>query len=112
MSTEAKHTPGHLSQMPWHSGDGYSWGGDVIVSFGAIAINLGSGRNYVDLQNILSLGTLLAAAPELAEAGSDLIREFDNIYDVDDGRANIPGDLMALVDKLRAAIAKTERSAQ
>ncbi|CDP50679.1 hypothetical protein [Devosia sp. DBB001] len=51
---------------------------------------------------------LIAAAPELLEAGSALIREFDNIYDVDDGRANIPGDLMALVDKLRAVVAKAE----
>lgn len=65
MGENVKHTPGAVSQLPWHDGDGYSWGGDVIVSFGERAINLG---NSTHSGETLSLARLIAAAPDLLEA--------------------------------------------
>lgn len=64
-SDTAKHTPGVVSQLPWHDGDGYSWGGDIIVSFGDRAINLG---NSTHSGETLHLARLIAAAPDLLVA--------------------------------------------
>lgn len=57
---ESKHTPGHVSQTPKHTGDGYDWGGDWIVTIGDTSINLGFGG--------ADLAHLIAAAPEMLEA--------------------------------------------
>lgn len=65
-----KHTPGSVSQMPWHDGDGYSWGGDVIVSFGCRAINLGSSGHSGEA---LKLAHLIAAAPELLSVAKRIL---------------------------------------
>lgn len=64
------HTPGQVSVMPRHNGDGYSWGGDVVVSFGEQAINLGASR-HSNCETV-KLARLIAAAPELLEALEDL----------------------------------------
>lgn len=118
MASEVKHTPG-----PWRVGyrslhilaDNAKAGGDAMIcdirgwgyltgkGHGALGL---SPEQAAEIQD--ANARLIAAAPELLEAGSALIREFDNIYDVDDGRANIPGDLMVFVDKLRAVVAKAE----
>lgn len=63
---------GHVSVMPFHSGDGYSWGGDVVVSFGERAINLGAAR-HSNCETV-KLARLLAAAPAL-KAERDALRE-------------------------------------
>ena len=34
-----------VSQLPWHDGDGYSYGGDVILTIGERSINLGAFDN-------------------------------------------------------------------
>lgn len=33
-----------MSQMPWINGDGYSWGGEAIVTIGECAIMVGAGK--------------------------------------------------------------------
>lgn len=52
---------GIVSQLPYHHGDGYGWGGDIIVTFGSQSINLGAG-------NVLPLARMLAAAPDMLTA--------------------------------------------
>lgn len=59
---------GQVAQMPFHDGDGYSWGGDIVVSFGERAISFGSSQSFSERQDILALARLIAAAPEMAKA--------------------------------------------
>lgn len=33
-----------VSQLPFHDGDGYSWGGDIILTIGERALHFGSGK--------------------------------------------------------------------
>lgn len=49
-------TKAGLHQMPVHMGDGWSWGGDWILSIGEQAFNLGPGDNGRQIgQRIVSL---------------------------------------------------------
>lgn len=57
----AQQTRGAVSQMPTHSGDGWEFGGDIIVTFGDFSINLGS-------RPPAGLAPQIAAAPEMLEA--------------------------------------------
>lgn len=65
---ELQFTPGQVAEMPFHDGDGYSWGGDIIVTFGSRAINFGTSQNYNERQKLLALARMAASAVELAEA--------------------------------------------
>jgi len=38
-----------LSHFPVHSGDGFGWGGEPVISFGPLAIQLGEGQLQEDL---------------------------------------------------------------
>lgn len=98
--SESKHTTGVVSQMPWHNGDGYCWGGDIVVSFGDRAINLGSATLSVQHEEILKLARLIAAAPELLAAAAYLA-SWDHCW---------PGNinLETAASMARAAIAKAE----
>lgn len=78
--------------MPYHDGDGYSWGGDIIVSFGFRSINLG---NSTHSGETMKLAHLIAAAPDLLEA----LKIAQLWLDVD-GRYDMQG--------INAAIAKAE----
>jgi hypothetical protein len=66
---------GIVAEMPWHNGNGYAWGGDVIVSFGKKAINLGSSTLYNQHQEIRELANLIAAAPEMRDMLRKLLDE-------------------------------------
>lgn len=46
-----KLTRAHVSQLPWRDGDGYSWGGEAILSIGNLAIMIGSGKDALALAN-------------------------------------------------------------
>lgn len=37
---------GQVSYLPQHDGDGYGYGGDCIVTFGPIALNLGRPKEW------------------------------------------------------------------
>lgn len=69
----ADFTRGLVSTLPSHNGDGYSWGGDIILSFGEWAVNFGTSQNYSERQRLLVLARLLAAAPTMLEALRDLL---------------------------------------
>lgn len=64
-----KHTPGLVSYLPSFSGDGYNYGGGIVVSFGDVSIQLGglSPTSGYD-EKVVSLARLIAAAPELLGA--------------------------------------------
>ena len=62
MTETVKHTPGKISRLPVHNGDGYSWGGDLLVTFVDQSVNLGCGRGAE------KLATLIASAPEMLDA--------------------------------------------
>lgn len=68
-------TPGVVARLPWNNGDGYRWGGDVIVCFGERAINLGGD------QDSEPLARLIAAAPALVEALKDALAGWRYIRD-------------------------------
>jgi hypothetical protein len=38
-----------VSQMPFHDGDGYSWGGDAVLTIGERSFHFGSGKGARDL---------------------------------------------------------------
>jgi len=40
-----------VSRMPYHDGDGYSWGGETILTIGDRSINFGSGNEANKLAN-------------------------------------------------------------
>lgn len=56
---------GEVSKLPAHSGDGYSWGGDVIVTFGKRSINLGTSHKHHEMKQIEALAHQIAAAGEM-----------------------------------------------
>lgn len=45
----SKLTKAYVSQMPWRDGDGYSYGGEVILNIGDKALLIGSGRDAREL---------------------------------------------------------------
>jgi hypothetical protein len=61
--------PGIVSSLPEHIGDGFTWGGDLIVTFGDLSICLGgqTATRGVD-PKVAALASLLAQAPALLEA--------------------------------------------
>jgi hypothetical protein len=65
MTTESKHTPGHISYLPCFTGDGYNYGGGLIVTFGDVSINLGGVDPQRGTYPNEKLAHLIAAAPEL-----------------------------------------------
>lgn len=108
MSTPAKHTPWRVKRIEYSKGMDVSFeivGGVNHVIAQTIMREKGDGWRDEAIKADEAHCHLMVCAPAMFSAGSALIREFDNIYDVDDGQGNIPGDLMALVGKLRAAIA-------
>lgn len=62
-----------LSHMPTHHGDGYGWGGDCILTIGEQSLNLGLGREAVDMaRRIVALWNAadeLGLTTEAIEAG-------------------------------------------
>lgn len=66
-----KWTPGLVSRLPRHNGDGYYWGGDVIVTFEGSSINLGPAPEAE------SLGHLIAASPALYKALKEALSDLD-----------------------------------
>lgn len=68
---ENKFITGFVSEMPVHDGDGYSWGGDVIVTIDGRSINLGSSQNNLLRLEIISLARLFASAPDFAAVARD-----------------------------------------
>jgi hypothetical protein len=89
------HTKGQVSFLPCFSGDGYGYGGGIVVTFGDMSVLLGedsSGRR-------LELARLIAAAPELLEACEAALEE---LYRVSPSLAH---------PKVRAAIAKAKGAA-
>lgn len=93
----AFYTPGIVSTLPVHDGDGYSWGGDTIVTFGDRSINLGTSQNYSACQAIRALAHLIAAAPELVGALQGLLPDFTGGIDPIESNAVI---------RARAALSK------
>lgn len=63
MEREGKRASGVVSRMPTHGGDGYSYGGEWVVSIGGRAIVLGAEDER--------LSRLIAAAPTILEALKD-----------------------------------------
>lgn len=39
----------HASQLPWQDGDGYSWGGEAVLTIGDRSIMIGAGKDSVAL---------------------------------------------------------------
>lgn len=39
----------YASQLPWRDGDGYSWGGEAVLTIGNKAIMIGAGKEAVAL---------------------------------------------------------------
>lgn len=66
-------TKGHISRQPIHRGDGYDWGGDLIVTLGATSINLG----YPD-QTTIELAHKIAAAEQMYEALKEVAHHADD----------------------------------
>ncbi len=56
-----------VSQLPWRNGDGYSWGGEVILSIGGTALLVGSGNP--DLRLAMEIARRWNAARR--DAGTD-----------------------------------------
>lgn len=44
-----KMTKAHAAQLPWRDGDGYSWGGEAILTIGGRAIMIGAGKESLAL---------------------------------------------------------------
>jgi hypothetical protein len=61
-----KTQPGQVSCLPTFNGDGYGYGGGIVVTFGDIAIQLG--ETSPNDQSRLELARLITAAPALVEA--------------------------------------------
>lgn len=67
-----------MSFLPVHSGDGYSYGGGVVVTVGKKAILLGEGTEAEVLgHHICGAFAARAAAPDLAKALSELLDAFE-----------------------------------
>jgi len=51
MATEqnSTHTPAVVSSLPSFSGDGYSYGGGALVTFGDVTVQFGAGRQALAL---------------------------------------------------------------
>ncbi len=83
-----------VSFLPHHEGDGYGWGGDMIVTIGAQSINLG--RNE-------KLGYLIANA---VNATADLRASLAEILDYRGGADTALHDDY-VVERAQAALAKS-----
>lgn len=44
-NTTAPRPTATVSRLPYHNGDGYSWGGDVLVTFGERSIFIGTNQD-------------------------------------------------------------------
>lgn len=82
--------PGIVSRLPFFDGDGYSWGGEIIVTFGAQSIKLGARQ--------IELATHLSAAPDLLVIAEMILAA---------ASIEIPSGIVGLAE---AAIAKTKRT--
>lgn len=85
--------PGTVIHLPSHSGDGYGWGGGVVVSIGGLAPPIG--EHYPQ-----GLPQLLAASP-------DLLAALEEILDYTGGADTALNDDF-VVDRARAAITKAK----
>lgn len=88
---------GFVAQTPVHDGDGYSWGGDIIVAVDGVALTLGTRQNYGERNKLLALAHKLAAAPDMLDA----------LEAVGWWLATVP-DSEAMRDRVLAAIMKAE----
>lgn len=52
------------AQMPWRDGDGYSWGGEAVLTIGERAVLFGSGREAFELAKEVALRWNEARASE------------------------------------------------
>ena len=88
---------GGVHFLPMYSGDGYGYGGGVIVTIGSLAIHMGEGSNAE------RVGHLLAAAPVLLEACQRTLEMLESIE-----AKTLVGDEGCLwgVEIVRHAIAK------
>jgi hypothetical protein len=95
---------GKVSFLPVHDGDGYSYGGGIIVTIGDLSINLGgfeAMRGY-DKRRV-ALAHNLAAAPDLLEALRRLLGTSTTKLD----ETHEPG-CRCVIHEALAAIAKAE----
>ena len=96
--SESKHTPGHISYLPCFTGDGYNYGGGLIVTFGDVSINLGGVDPQRGTYPNEKLAHLIAAAPDLLSALQALAEDQTTAH-----WQNAPYDLLR---NARAAIAR------
>lgn len=68
-----KLTKANASQLPWRDGDGYSWGGEAILTIGEKSIMIGAGKEAMALaQEIARRWNIgLDDTPEALEASDD-----------------------------------------
>jgi hypothetical protein len=95
----AAETTGRVSWLPSFSGDGYSYGGGIVVTFGDIAIQVGedtTGKRQ-------ALAVKIAAVNELYEALSEFEQEISGRFGAD---ADMTDGLRAVVLKARGALEK------
>lgn len=68
-----KHPSGAVSKLPVHSGDGYNYGGGLLVNFGERSFFLGDTQpRCKDDDELESLARVMAAAPDLLDALKNL----------------------------------------
>jgi|ERR1700721_31351 len=100
---DIKIPPGHVSYLPSHTGDGYNYGGGLIVTWGTVSINLGGVDPMRGTYPNESLARVLAAAPKMLEALYAIIYASDKCQ----GHRNCDHDMTGW-ELARAVIAQVE----